>query len=286
MKEILEVALPEGSVRMTRLDKTGGPVLKYPGSKWRLAPWIISHLPPHQVYLEPFFGGGAVLFNKPPSALETVNDLDSDVVNLFRVMREQPDELARLISLTPFAREEFYLCHEKTGVPLEDARRFLVQIWQGFAGRTSSPSGWAHFRCAIKGGDLAARFSRVPERILATAHRLKHVQIECLPALELIPKHKSKEVLIYADPPYPLATRTGGKMYKHEMTDGDHVQLLAMLNDHPGPVVLSGYACDLYKDALVGWSMVTRRQTTQQGVQKEESLWLNPAANSKTKGIF
>ena len=254
------------------------PVLKDPGSKSRMSKWIISNFPAHQIYLEPFFGGGGVLLNKEPSYLETVNDIDSNVVNLFRVIREQSEELARLIEFTPFSREEFYSSHEKTGVPLEDARRFLVQVWQGFSGRTSSLSGWAHFRCVVKGGDLAARFADVPERIIITAKRLKKVQIECRPAQEVIPDYKSKEVLIYCDPPYVLGSRTGGRVYAYEMTNDEHIELLRVLNLHPGPVVLSGYDCELYRNGLVGWVRKTKRQTTQQGVNKEESLWLNPIA--------
>ena len=261
-----------------------GPVLKYPGSKWRLAPWIIGRFPPHQVYLEPFFGGGAVLFNKTPSYLETVSDIDSNVVNLFRMIRDRGDELARLVELTPFAREEFYLSHEKTGNPLEDARRFVVQVWQGFAGRTSHLSGWAHFRCALKGGDLAARFATVPERILATAVRLKRVQVECMSAMELIPRYKGRDVLIYADPAYVMGTRTGGKVYHNEMSDDEHKELLRLLNEHPGPVVLSGYDCSLHREGLRGWAKVTKQSTCQQGVEKEESLWLNAAASIGPNG--
>lgn len=262
-----------------------GPVLKYPGSKWRLAPWIVGHFPPHQVYLEPFFGGGAVLFNKPPAPLETVNDLDSSVVNLFRVIRDNPEELARAIEFTPFAREEFYLCHEKTGDPLEDARRFLVQVWQGFAGRTSHLSGWAHFRTVLKGGDLAKRFATVPEKILTVTERLKTVQIECMSALELIPKYNSREVLIYADPPYVRGTRTGGTMYACEMSDEEHIDLLRVLNAHLGPVVLSGYDCALYAERLQGWTKKMKENTCQQGIKKEESLWLNSiaAAGARTQ---
>jgi len=219
-----------------------------------------------------------VLFNKKPSYLETVNDLDGNVVNLFKVIREQPEELAGLIEFTPFSREEFYSSHEKTGVPLEDARRFLVQVWQGFSGRTSHLSGWAHFRTVLKGGDLSARFSTVPERILVAAKRLKTVQIECRPAQEIIPEYKSKEVLIYADPPYVLNSRTGGKVYAHEMTDEEHVELLDLLNDHPGPVVLSGYDCDLYRSKLIGWAKSVKNNLTQRAQVKEESLWLNKVA--------
>src|SRR5258708_9224550 len=85
------------------------PVLKYPGAKWRLADWIIQHLPPHKMYIEPFLGSGAIFFNKKPSEFELLNDRDGDVVNLFRVMRDSGQELAERIELTPWARSEYEL---------------------------------------------------------------------------------------------------------------------------------------------------------------------------------
>ena len=97
-------------------------LLKYPGSKWRVADWIISHFPEHKVYCEPFFGSGAVFFNKSSVYIETINDIDGDVVNLFRVCRERPEELARLIEMTPFARDEFQACYEKSDDPIEIGR--------------------------------------------------------------------------------------------------------------------------------------------------------------------
>ena len=89
------------------------PVLKYAGAKWRIADWISGFFPPHEIYLEPFFGSGAVFFRKAPARLETINDIDGNVVNLFRVLREQPEQLAALIELTPWARDEYYSSYEK-----------------------------------------------------------------------------------------------------------------------------------------------------------------------------
>ncbi|HET8629306.1 MAG TPA: DNA adenine methylase, partial [Thermomicrobiales bacterium] len=105
------------------------PILKYPGAKWLLAPWIVAQFPPHRVYLEPYFGSGAVLFAKPPAPIELVNDLDSQVVNLFRVIRERPAELAQALALTPWAREEFTRANAEpeTTDDVERARLFLVQ---------------------------------------------------------------------------------------------------------------------------------------------------------------
>ena len=112
------------------------PVLKYPGAKWSIVKWILGFMPEHEVYLEPFFGSGAVFFNKRPARIETINDIGSDVVNLFRVIRTKTDELAALIEMTPWARDEYLESYYKTGDELEDARRFLVRCWQAYGTRT------------------------------------------------------------------------------------------------------------------------------------------------------
>ena len=144
------------------------PILKYPGSKWRLTEWIISHFPPHETYLEPFFGSGAVFFNKTPSRIETINDIDDNVVNLFKVIRDQPEELAAMIELTPWARNEYYASYEKTGEPLEDARRFLVRCWQAFGGRMNSNR--AGVRIAVRMGLTSLTgWRQMPELIIAAA---------------------------------------------------------------------------------------------------------------------
>ena len=117
-------------------------ILKYPGAKWRIADWIISHFPPHKVYLEPFFGSGACFFNKIPAYIETINDLDGDIVNLFKVCREHPQELAQLINLTPFARDEFQNCYERSDNPIEQARRTIVRYHQSFGTSNSSKNKW------------------------------------------------------------------------------------------------------------------------------------------------
>lgn len=110
-------------------------ILNYPGSKWSMSDWIIGNMPQHEVYLEPFFGSGAVFFNKPPVKVETINDIDGRIVNLFRVIREQPEELSRLILFTPFSREEYKLSYQVDPDPLEDARRFLVRCWQAIGAK-------------------------------------------------------------------------------------------------------------------------------------------------------
>lgn len=245
-----------------------------------MADWIVENMPKHKTFLEPFFGSGAVLFSKKPSPIETVNDLDQNVTNLFKLVRDSPEELARRISATPYSRQEYDMTFDGL-VPVDDfekARVFLVQCWQGHGFRTNGYKvGWKN---DVQGREKAYALSnwyRLPDWILQTAERLRQVQIECRPALEVIKRHRYPNVLIYADPPYVLSTRTA-KQYRHEMNDTDHIELLEALEDHPGPVLLSGYACELYDSRLKHWTRKTARAFAESGREREEVLWINPTA--------
>ncbi|UII56696.1 DNA adenine methylase [Cytobacillus spongiae] len=251
-------------------------ILHYPGSKWSMANWIISHFPEHQTYLEPFFGSGAVLFTKQRSQLETVNDLDGDVVNLFRVIRERPDELAQAIRLTPHSREEYYNSYLEAEDDLERARRLIVRLWQGRGGKTSHRTGWRSM-IEMNGPLPGKEWLNFPNKIAAVAERLLGVQIENQSAVDLIKRYSRQNVLIYADPPYILSTRTTSS-YKFEMTEEDHEELINTLDEHPGPVVLSGYSHPMYDERLKYWTRETRRAKVEAGAIREEVLWVNPFA--------
>lgn len=250
-------------------------LLNYPGSKWGMAAQIVSLMPPHRSYLEPFFGSGAVLFNKPPSAIETINDIDGDIVNFFRVLREQPDRLAEAIRLTPYAREVFDDAHENRGADdFDRAYRFAIRYKMGHGFKTYQKTGWkmdvAGRECAYAVGN----WNRMPKDLLAAAQRLKAVQIENRPALDLIRRFNNDNVLIYADPPYLLETR-GGKQYRHEMMEQDHMDLLNALKQHKGAVILSGYPSEMYDLELKGWSVIHRKSYNQNADQRTEVLWCN-----------
>ncbi|SFE42382.1 DNA adenine methylase [Paenibacillus algorifonticola] len=251
-------------------------ILHYPGSKWSMADWIISHMPPHTTYLEPYFGSGAVLFNKDRSILETVNDLDGEVSNLFRIIRDQPEELARLIHWTPYARAEYYKGYDSEGSDIERARRFLVRCWMARGGKTSDRTGWRHI-IDLNAPHPAKDWQKLPDKIMQVTDRLRNVQIECQPAGKLLERYKRPEVLLYADPPYLLSTRSK-RMYKHEMNDADHEELLEALIAHPGPVLLSGYDHPMYNDKLRDWSRETKAVTAEAGRSRIEVLWINPIA--------
>jgi len=256
------------------------PILKYPGAKWRLASWIISFLPPHESYLEPFFGSGGVFFNKNPSRIETINDIDGEVVHFFKICRNHPDELADALCLTPWAREERNAAYESTASDIERARRFAVRCWQTFGASPSKSNGWRHTCAKNKGGgpDNPKLWARIPQIIRDASVRLLEAQIENRPAIDVIKQHNGENVLIYADPPYIKSTRTSNcHAYHYEMTDTDHVELLQALLEHSGIVVLSGYDNNLYNNALQGWHKETIRTTAERGAKRIESLWINPA---------
>jgi DNA adenine methylase len=258
------------------------PVLKWPGSKWTLAQWIIDQMPPHRCYLDPYFGSGAVFFLKNPSLFETVNDLDSNVANLFRVLREQPANLAKAIEMTPWARDEFKLSHEHSTDPLESARRFLTRTWQSINGN----GGWRIDREGNRsGGNRTRTWNNLPQRILDVATRLKDAQIENRPAIEVIKRHRFENTLLYVDPPYSLETRSNN-LYDLEMTDADHAVLLDVLDAHPGPVLLSGYACPLYDDRLKHWTRLTHDATAERGKKRTEVLWMNPECVRRQGRLF
>jgi len=258
-------------------------ILKYPGSKWKIASWIVGHFPSGYEklsYLEPFFGSGAVFFSKERSRIETVNDLDDDVVNLFRCARDFPDELARAVSLTPWSRAEYELSYDRADCgDIERARRFLVRMWQGIGAKSSSSTGW---RKNVKGvnGNVPRFHVNLPGCIIDACERLKHasgnyiVQIENMDAIDLIARHNTKVTLIYADPPYDRSTRSG-PIYKHEFTAVDHLMLLGSLIHHKGPVLLSGYDNKAYDELLAGWRRYEKRCHVESGRVRTEVLWCN-----------
>lgn len=250
-------------------------LLNYPGAKWGMAREIVALMPPHRSYLEPFFGSGAVLFNKPPSAIETVNDVDGDVVNFFKVLREQPEKLAEAIALTPYSRDVFDDAHENRGSSDYDrAYRFAIRSKMGHGFKTSSKTGFKMDVYARESAYCVACWNRLPGDLFEAALRLKSVQIENRPALDLIRRFNHDNVLIYADPPYLLSTR-GCKQYQYEMTEQDHVDLLDALKQHKGSVILSGYASEMYDRELAGWHRITKNSYNQNAEPRMEVLWCN-----------
>ncbi len=265
-------------------------ILKYPGAKWSLAEWVIGHFPSHHSYLEPFFGSGAVLFRKERSHIETVNDLDGDVVNLFECVRQDPERLARAVYYTPYSRQEYErsFLADTSAEPFDRALRFLIRCNQGYGFRTNEIRvGWKNDVQGRERAYAANGWVELPELIVQASERLRGVQIEQRPAVELISRFNSPNVLIYCDPPYVLSSRSGGKrQYKHEMTDQDHEELLTALKVHRGPVLISGYRSELYDRALEDWHQETAVTTDQLSRRRKEVLWMNFEPEQRQERMF
>lgn len=256
------------------------PPVRYFGSKWQLADWIIEQMPPHTSYVEPYCGGASVFFRKAPSALEVLNDLNGDVVNFFEVLRGRTDELVNQVDLTPFSRMEYERSFEPCDEPLERARRFYVRSWQAFgSGGILKPTGWRHQLNTARGTGVAQEWSRL-SGLFKGAYRLKDAQIECRDALEIIQRYDTPETLFYVDPPYVLSARERKyDRYVHELTDGAHRQLAAALHQVQGMVMLSGYRSELYDELYGDWHCSTKTNTTNGNSTSVEYLWISPRAN-------
>lgn len=250
-------------------------LIKYPGSKWSLTDWITSFFPEHHSYLEPFFGSGAVLFNKRPSNIETVNDLDDEVVNLFSCIKEDPEKPAVMVYFTPYSRVEFDRAYTPSKDRFERAAKFITRCDMGHGFRTNGEK--AGFKMDIQGRESAyavKHWNQIPELLLQCAERLKMVQIENRPAVDVIKRFSFPNVLIYCDPQYVLSARHG-KQYRCEMTEEEHMELLETLMLHPGPVVLSGYHSTLYDEMLKGWHTEEHLNRNQLNRTTKEVLWMN-----------
>lgn len=263
------------------------PVIRYHGGKFRLAPWVIQHFPPHQVYVESFGGAAGVLMRKPRSHGEVYNDLDGDIVNLFRVLQDATTRTAliELLVLTPYARDEFEQAWIFTDESVERARRTVIRAQMGF-GSAGASKGTTGFRidCYRQYGTAQQLWARYPEQLAMIGQRLAGVLIENRPANDIMVAHDSPLALHYVDPPYMHGTRVNGaakgRYYRHELDDEQHAELLATLVRLQGMVVLSGYPTDLYDEALQGWTKATttaRISAGRGGDTRTECLWLNPA---------
>lgn len=272
-------------------------VLRYYGGKAKLASWIISFFPPHKNYIEVFGGAANVLIRKPRSHTEIYNDLNGDLVNLFRILQDpqRSKELIRLLSVTPFSREEYELAHEYSEDNIERARRLIIRSFQGFnAMSVNTQASTSGFRSCLRDRTTHyATWADYPNRLLTIIERLQGVCIENQDWQKIIPRFDREDTLFYCDPPYLLETRAewhgpaGTTGYSHDMTSGDHEKLLEILNGLKGMVILSGYPSELYDRHLDGWDKkmrVTRGGTSDK--ERTEVLWLSPSIKKARLPLF
>lgn len=230
-------------------------------------------------------GGGSVLLRKPRSYAEVYNDLDGEIVNLFRAARDDGEALALACELTPFARAEFAASYQAVmDNPLEQARRTLVRSFMGF-GSASVNGQVSGFRAnSNRSGTTPAHdWMNYPDALRITIQRLRGLVIENRDAVAVMRHHDAPTTLHYVDPPYVHETRQMGNKsgaYRHEMTDADHVALAGALRELQGAVIVSGYRCALYDEVFAGWRRIDRAALADGARDRTESLWLSPRASA------
>jgi DNA adenine methylase len=262
------------------------------GGKYSHLDWLLPLLPNTTHYCEPFGGSAAVLINRDPSPVETYNDVHGEVVNFFRVLRNQKDALVEAIGLTPFSRAEFEAAIKEPTeglTELERARRFYIlarQVRTGLAQKASA-GRWAHCLLTSRAGMAGAvsRWLGAVEDLPLIAQRLLRVQIENEPAIEVIKRFDSEETLFYCDPPYPHASRGDANAYANEMTDEQHRELAEVLRSVKGKVALSGYNCPLMDELYGDWQRVESEEKVIHSVKttRKEVLWINYELEEKAE---
>jgi DNA adenine methylase len=264
------------------------PALRYHGGKFRLADWVMQFFPPHRIYTEAFGGAAGVLLQKTRSYAEVYNDLDNDVVNFFRVLRDpaQRDRLVEACLLTPYAREEFDQAWEPTDNAIERARRLAIRAQMGF-GSAGATKGSTGLRSDTKRKYTTAQmdWASYPSAIAAAGLRFTGILIENRPAIDVLQQHDTPQTLHFVDPPYVHDTRElrSQGSYRHELSDDDHDDLLGAILDLEGFVVLCGYETDMYNDRLTGWekhSTAARISAGRGTAIRQEIVWLNPACSA------
>ncbi len=274
-----QVSLPDLGRRRRKLIAFG-----WYGGKFSHLDWLLPLLAQTHHYCEPFGGSAAVLLNREPSPVETYNDIDGEVVNFFRVLREHKERLIEVIGLTPFSREEFYRALENDQAelaPVERARRFFVRARQVRTGLAQSASlgRWANCKQTSRAGmaGVVSRWLGSVKGLPEIADRLLRVQIENRPALDVIKLYDDEATLFYCDPPYPHEARKDSNAYEYEMSDDDHRALGAALSTIKGKAALSGYHCDLTDAIYRDWRCVegpTKKCHSSKGA-RTEALWTN-----------
>lgn len=254
------------------------------GGKYTHLSFILPHIPADAAHFCDVYGGSAVvLLNIHPYPVETYNDIDSELVNFFTVLRNDTESLVRAIGLTPFSREELSrACTPEPNLSeLERARRFYVRARQTRTGlaQTSSEGRWAHCVLTSRAGMAGAvsRWLGSIDRLPEIAQRFHRVQIENAPALDVIRRYDTPRTVFYLDPPYVHSARGDSAAYGYEMTTDDHVELAKVLDVVRGRAVLSGYQSELYDDLYRHWRRVDAPERTAHSVRKprRESLWMN-----------
>jgi DNA adenine methylase len=277
------------------------PALRWHGGKWLLADWIIGFFPEHRVYVEPFGGAASVLLQKPRAYAEVYNELDDEVVNFFAVVRGERSarRLRRALELTPFSRCEFRNAYRRTKDPVERARRLVIRAFMGFGSNAHASQANGHRSTGFRGNSNrsgttpAHDWASYPAALDLIIARMRGVVIENRDAMRVMRTYDRADTLFYLDPPYlPDLRSPSGKadvrwrMYRHEMTEADHVRLLAFVCQLKGMVVLSGYPSALYDKHLPGWHCFKKKAFADGARPRIEAVWINKACQDAQLLLF
>jgi len=267
-------------------DRPTRALLRYFGGKWAIAPWVLSHFPPHRIYVEPFGGAASVLLRKPRSRIEVYNDLDDAIVEIFRIVQDPPQcrALIRRLRRTPYSRRMFESAFQHSPNPIIRAQRAIVRAYQSFHHQAlfnPKKTTFADAKHRNATHCKAREWANYPRTLATLSRRLHGVILECRPAHDVIRAQDTPDTLFFIDPPYLPSTRSKAG-YRHEMTDTDHIALLEQLRHVKGMVVLSGYPSDLYDQTLHNWHRIERQSRAAGSTRpRTEVLWLSPRAVEK-----
>lgn len=263
----------------------------YIGSKGWIAESIIQYMPSNmKTFIDGFFGSGGLFFSRPRWAeCEIINDLNGDVINFFRVLRDRPKKLIEVLQLTPHSRIETRECGKIMHSTKDEVKRalyFFVRAAQSFAGSTR---GW---RMPTSGKNLAQEWKNKTDPVVLyrLAERLQRASIECNPALQLIKQYRTRQTFFYLDPPYLNVQWIGSSGYnKHSMTEADHQELIEAVLQSPSMFIVSGYDHPLYAQLTdQGYRKIEipaeaksinnaqRRKNPAVNMNRTEILWISP----------
>lgn len=276
---------PERSLKIQSAPAAEAPrraLLRYFGGKWAIAPWVIDHLPPCRIYVEPFGGAASVLLRKARSPVEVYNDLDEEIVGIFEVMQDplRCAELVRRLRRTPYSRVQFERAFQPSRDAVGRAQRAIVRAYQAFHHEALFNPRKTTFADARHrtGGSKSREWVSYPRGLAAIHRRLQGVVIERRDALEVIRAQDTPQTLFFVDPPYLPSTRSDSG-YRCELSLAQHVELLERLKVVQGMVVLAGYPSELYDELLAGWGRVERPARAAGSMRaRREVLWLSPSA--------
>ena len=258
----------------------------YFGSKNKIAMKLCNDLPPHYCWVEMFCGSAALTLAKPPAPIEIINDIDSEIINVFKQLRNNHEELCRLISLTPYSRLEFEKSRKQNDndSKLEEARKFLIQAMMAINGVFGKERGGFSYSQSYSRNGKDARVNRwynLPERLTNVVERLRSVRVENKDALKLMKMFLNRPAtLVYLDPPY-FVDRTKG--YNNDANNESfHLELLTLANKAKCMVFISGYSSKLYENMLSenkGWLQKYIKTFTKdsngKSHERKEVVWFN-----------